>query len=380
MNTPQHYRKHRINAVDGWRGVSVLMVVISHQLLLLKPSHSLFHHFKIIAHGGLGVRFFFVISGFVIARLLLQEQAAFGTIDRLEFYKRRIVRLVPALYVFVLTSTIIFMLIGKNEGLACIAGSLTFSVGLFLNCGWDLAHLWSLTNEEAFYLIFPSVLLLVRPRYTAASFIFLLLACAILRVIDYLGSEEFPPLLLSFNRTLYSFDQMAAGVLLAVGSEKYPDINRRIFCWYPSLVRFISFLLIIGIQELSQHGLLGFICVPLGTTLQAFAFTTLMGSSIFCHRGLLYQLLTLPFLVRIGVLSYSLYLWQQLFFVPGKMNTDTLSVLTHFPLNVVCMAFLAWISYTFVEIPFKHFADRVGFLRPRKTRSENRSESSDKAA
>lgn len=144
-------------ALDGVRALAVLAVVAFHVDPALVPS------------GSLGVEVFFVLSGFLITRLLLAEHARTGTVRLRGFYARRLRRLMPALVLLVLAQTVVLGVHGRLSGAyaADAARALSYTDDLFLGYGGTrgpFALTWSLSIEEQFYLLWPAVLLALLAR------------------------------------------------------------------------------------------------------------------------------------------------------------------------------------------------------------------------
>ena len=172
----------RLPTLDGLRGVAVLAVVLYH------------YQTRPIVPGGLfGVDLFFVLSGFLITTLLVQEWQQTGRIDLADFYRRRCLRLLPAALAFVATYTAIVVVLSEDETVAALTANDAFSnAGLFLFQGynWALiedvapaggyAPLWSLAVEAQFSLVWPVVLLALLRGGVRLPF--LLLACATLAI------------------------------------------------------------------------------------------------------------------------------------------------------------------------------------------------------
>ena len=137
----------------------------------------LYHTAALLPGGHFGVDLFFVLSGFLITTLLLEEQARKGTISLRAFYRRRALRLLPALFallaVFLAVATVAAVTGGRS--LAKDVFGVVAGVGYFSNVAMvgepsirpmpeELRHLWSLAMEEQFYLLWPLVLVLLLRR------------------------------------------------------------------------------------------------------------------------------------------------------------------------------------------------------------------------
>jgi len=153
----------RIQALDGWRTISVALVIISHLLdissvryvgtsvFALKIAMPLIDEF-----GRLGVYLFFVISGYVICRGLIIESEKSGRVSISGFYVRRIFRIVPPLLLYVATLLVLKRL-GLIDAPNEVVRALTFTCNLRDCAGWFVSHTWSLSVEEQFYLFIPLI-------------------------------------------------------------------------------------------------------------------------------------------------------------------------------------------------------------------------------
>ena len=151
--------------IDGLRAISILLVVLFHS------------NVSFLGGGFVGVDVFFVISGFLITSIIRSELGR-GTFSLATFYERRIRRLFPALVVVLFTSTLaafwllepfLLKVFGKDLGAASVFMSnflFARNLGYFSGSGRPLLHLWSLSVEEQFYIIFPLIMIILstRPR------------------------------------------------------------------------------------------------------------------------------------------------------------------------------------------------------------------------
>src|SRR5215831_9782405 len=150
----------RIPSLDGLRAISILLVVAGHSFdegrspLLFE----LFGHL-----GNYGVRIFFIISGFLITTLLLKEYTKTETISLRSFYLRRALRIFPAFYVYVAVICILAVLGVVSLLRGDVLHAVTYTMNYHTTRGWYLNHIWSLSVEEQFYLIWPAALLFAGP-------------------------------------------------------------------------------------------------------------------------------------------------------------------------------------------------------------------------
>ncbi len=153
----------RISGVDGWRAISVTLVIVSHLVPHLWPdSHSQLAASMARDYGALGVRIFFVISGFVICRGFIQEQKTNKKISIAGFYIRRVFRILPPLLVYLLIlCSLALTRVVDREALGALKGLLFVCNIEGIGCGGYLGnHQWSLAVEEQFYLVFPLLFVL----------------------------------------------------------------------------------------------------------------------------------------------------------------------------------------------------------------------------
>ena len=298
--------------------------------------------------GDLGVRTFFVISGFLITTLLLREIDRTGTISLRAFYARRALRIFPAMYVYV-AFVIICAVFGWIElGGGDIFHALTYTTNYSDRPSWFVGHLWSLSVEEQFYLLWPAVLFFSgRARSMKIAFAVMLLVPAI-RIVE----ASFPQTgLLMFHSFETSCDALAAGCLLAG--------MRDVLARQPLYTKFISspapLLLPLGILLGSMSFVHPRAQFLLGATAENICIALLIDYVVRRPRTIAGRLLNVGPLVYIGILSYSLYLWQEFFCTqfrfPGIWWRS-------FPVNLGLALCAALGSYYLVEQPFLRLRGR----------------------
>src|SRR5688572_21510992 len=200
--------KH-VPELDGLRGIAILSVIVHHRLTPFS-----------LQGGFLGVDLFFVLSGFLITSLLLGEFRKTATISLRNFYMRRLLRLGPALLIYLCASLLVTwhnQLIDIRRQLKLIAYAVFYSTNWRMAFRWDdvldpTAIIWSLSIEEQFYLIWPLILfgclaLKVRPRYIIGGLILIVTAIAINRWLLIAGGSD-------LTRLYYGSDTRADALLL----------------------------------------------------------------------------------------------------------------------------------------------------------------------
>ena len=340
----------RIPSLDGLRGIAILLVLVNH----LAGAHYFLSQ-PVMARlgdlGNLGVRLFFVISGFLITRLLLNEFAATQRISLKAFYIRRMLRIFPAFYVFIMVATVLAAFGFASLDREDLLYSVTYTMNYYSNFtpNYSLRHLWSLSVEEQFYLLWPVTLALLTPARAGRILIGVILAVPVLRVVLYMAWPAYE--LLANTGFEGVCDALATGCLLAVGMRRLLHVE-----WFSRLLVGRAFPLLFAAiwiaNGLRDHPkFFWLVCVPFLNG--ALALTVLR--YVHAPELALGRILNRQPLTTIGVLSYSLYLYQQLFLIQGRPVT---AVFMAFPLNLA-MAFLcAALSYRFVEQPFLRLKER----------------------
>ena len=335
----------RIPSLDGFRAISILMVLYGHLCGT--------RHFPIsipeygrwcgdVAH--LGVLVFFVISGFLITSLLMSEHEMTGTISLKRFYLRRVVRIFPAFYAFILVMAIATLLGVVHLTGRDFAYALTYTVNFEPNRGLSIGHLWSLSVEEQFYLLWPLTLMVLRERRAlivavAAIFIGPMVRVAIREWIFHIDPHSLDGMSTSFPAM---FDYLAAGCALAL---LRPWLLTRM--WYLQLTASpwlaLAVPLVLLINRMGSHTAV----ILLGSPLMNVCIALLIESSTRHASSLAGRLLNWKPVVFLGVLSYSLYLWQS-----PILNHRSDAWLHAFPQNLVFAFLAALTSYFLIERPF----------------------------
>jgi len=336
MNLPKVTTSARMPSLDGLRAVSLCSILIGHlagSRNFVPPSY-----LAPLNIGDLGVRVFFVVSGFLITTLLMKEMRDSGHISLPMFYLRRTLRIFPAFYVFLIA---IAILAGAHR-IRLLPGDLlhaaTYTSNYHVDRSWWAGHIWSLSVEEQFYLLWPVVFAFAGLKKSMRTAGAVVLLCPIIRVgllLMYPGrnpwmNELFPTVA----------DGLATGCLLAGFRHRLAGMN-----WYQRLQNSRWFNLVPALALIMN-------CIP-GGRIRFAILLTLMN---LCLAATVDRYVSLPAtwtgrvlnsrpFVYVGTLSYSLYLWQQLFLHHEQ------SVFP-FPVNLLLAIGMAWISYNFVEVPF----------------------------
>ncbi len=340
----------RIASLDGLRAISILLVMIGHLFgrsgIIVDERARIFSK---TAH--FGVEVFFVISGFLITSLLLNERSRTGTTDLLAFYMRRSLRIIPPFLVFMVAIVIASGLGWIHTTRADVVHALTYTTNYQIAPSWPLGHLWSLSVEEQFYLLWP--LLFLRLSYRGSIFAALVMfgAAPMVRACMHLLTHD------DAYRDLPIFpavaDAIAAGCLAALLRPRLLDWSayRR---FTGSAALFLLLLPVLLISVFDDYTLVNL----LGGPVLLVSVAVLMEASTRMHTGTVGSLLNSRPMVFTGLISYSLYLWQQPF-----LNPQAHATINVFPLNVALAVALALLSYYVVERPLmswrRHWRERT---------------------
>jgi peptidoglycan/LPS O-acetylase OafA/YrhL len=338
------------------RAIAIAMVCLSH-LTFLKD-HPL-HHFS--SFGPLGVRIFFVLSGMLITRLLLQESNLTGSISLKGFYIRRVVRIFPAMwfYVAVMAALAAVGIITLQRHDIILA--LTYTLNYFPNRSWYLGHIWSLSVEEQFYLLWP-LILCFGARRTAVKVALAAIAMApILRLSMLLFSPD-TPYLAWFPSAC---DSLATGCLLSLitvgrSSRTISNIvSSRWFLLIPVLVLLVNSRRHVAENSMlvdAKSKMLFIVLDTVGVLVMNLGIALTIQHVVTFPRSLFGKVLNAPPVAWLGTISYSLYLWQMPF-----LNRDASSWLTRTPVNLLAALIMACISYYLLESPLLRLRKRMGW-------------------
>jgi peptidoglycan/LPS O-acetylase OafA/YrhL len=335
--------------LDGWRALSILMVLGEHTGWFVSDTEKPLFHW--IFDGNLGVRFFFVISGFLITWLLLQETNQSRRINLKYFYVRRFLRILPVYYMFVLVLLGLQLFTQFKETTAGWLGMLTFTRN-FMDASFTSAHIWVLSVEAQFYLIWPSLLVLLSRRSIRVKAIILAIpicTAPIFRVGNYIFCKSHQHLLrglngihlkpaflervFSFGSFFCYFDSLAFGCLCAILLANKQNLVASIFKQRRG-VMFVAALLLVVTPHLAPHVMphvftnltittvARIVLLPFGQSFQALGFSLLLLHSLIDPDWCVYRILNWKWVGWIGVLSYSLYIWQQIFWSRPWMGTE----------------------------------------------------------
>jgi len=342
--------------IDGLRGVAVLLVLFFHAGL------------PYISGGYIGVDVFFVISGYLITTIILNdvEHHRFSYVG---FYERRIRRILPAFYIMSLlvlgVAFITQVPLDLIKSAKTLAFALVFSSNIFF---WRTTnyfsgdsdfeyflHTWSLGVEEQFYFIFPLIILLLA-RNKRALFYLAWMACIGSFLVSVYATYyfEWAAYYLLPSRAW----QMMMGAILAIYASNTKEFTINKYGANTLALLAVMLILIPAIIYTKQTRFPGIT-----------AFFPTLGASLFIFLGLAYRggwavnILGSPPFRSIGLISYSLYLWHWPVFAFLRNYQADVRLSAWLSVVGICVSLLlAYMSWRWVEAPFRnreHFSRRV---------------------
>lgn len=329
--------------IDGMRALAVMAVFIFHL------------NSEWLQGGFIGVDIFFVISGYLITRIILRELQQ-DTFSFWNFYARRVRRIFPVLFV-VLAVCMLFAVLGMtSETYSIFFKSLRAAAGQISNFFFaheidyfdaaaelqPLLHTWSLAVEEQFYLMWPLLLYGCYRLWAGQHLLGLILvvmAGSFLLSMVLVGSH-FPDVFYMFYSRAWEF---CFGAIIALDILPKPQkTSTREAIGISGLLLLVGSLIAIDNKVAFSHGLMVLPCV--GTMLLIYSAQT--------SQTMVSKLLSLKPVVAIGLISYSLYLWHwpTIVFYKHIANVEQVSLIASLVIIALSMG-LARLSYRYVEVP-----------------------------
>jgi peptidoglycan/LPS O-acetylase OafA/YrhL len=347
-----------IPTLDGWRAVAIALVLGSHLSPAFEnlgsPTFTKIAHF--FSHAGYGVDVFFCISGYLICTLLLDEKRRLeGRVRLGRFYTRRAFRILPPLVAYLAALVVLHASgqlpqLSRSEVIAVLAFFRNYSTG-----SWYTGHFWSLAIEEHFYLIIPLMLSMLRWRSALLVAVFLSVASALWRAIEFRYDIVQPSLPWTFSqfRTENRLDGLMNGAILAFLLHK-PRIRE-------GLSRALSPAVWVGLMAITVVALTALTAQPWRRTVCAAILPLIIAHTVLRPNTPAGRFLESFPMRWVGRLSYSLYLWQQLFLIPnyvelapGPLGLLQRSLLSVFPATACAVA-----SYYLIEKPMIRMGHRL---------------------
>jgi peptidoglycan/LPS O-acetylase OafA/YrhL len=343
----------KIRSLDGLRAISISMVLIAHTKASFGQSFVNSPVWYLFANSNTGVRIFFAISGYLITKLLLIEKMRTGENNLKKFYIRRVLRIFPIYYFYILIIFVVKVFFDSNivDNYRGFIYPLTYLWNykhLFTTGGNEgnyFGHFWSLAMEEQFYLIWPWVFIRYSRKKLIRILIIFILCMPVFRLVTYFampGSRGQIGMMLHTGS-----DSILIGCLGAfiennkVRYVQLLNIVRKPWCIYPVIL----FLFIIS--PLLNYQFKGAYYITIGISLNNICVICFIFWSINVQNIFTKFLNTWP-VTQLGILSYSIYIWHMIIVNNTKLV----------PLNYILILLIGITSYYFIEKPILRLKTR----------------------
>jgi peptidoglycan/LPS O-acetylase OafA/YrhL len=338
----------RIPSLDGLRALSIALVMLGHAV---ETAGAPAWRLPISSSGAanLGVQIFFVISGLLITTLLDTERERTGRISLPKFYFRRTLRIMPPYYVVLALLGFASVIGSLQVTSADVWHAVTYTSNYQPDRSWNVGHFWSLGVEEQFYLLWPALLLWAGLRRGTGFALFAVVAIPLARTLFWVLAPSYRSFIgTSFETTA---DALAAGCVLALAGRHnmLPSLWLRLrgWSWTPLIALSLVVLPLRWYEYPSRF-------LTIGWSVVIVACALLVDWSVHNPLSGFGRLLNSAVMRAVGVRSYSIYLWQQLF-----LDHRGTSWLTSFPANVALSLAAGAASYAIIEQPALRFRSRL---------------------
>ncbi len=347
--------KNTIPGLHGLRVICILVIIFFHLQFtgFIHTKDNFIIHTFLKGHTFLNI--FFEISGFLITRLLLIEEDRNGSISLRNFYVRRVIRIFPAYY-FLLFVYFILQLSGflHLTGISWLT-AITFTKQFHLSPDWETAHLWTLSIEEVFYLSWPLLFIAFRKFRTKIALGFIFFVTAFRIIMPLFASGEMHAKVYD-NLTIFNRgDALMLGCLLALHYNKITSwlIRGNLVV---KLILLLTAIFVLVAAPKASYYLQGPGISNVANTLFG-SIGLLTNILIACLiavlinlKGFWYNFLNNNLMNYLSRVSYSIYLWQQIF-ISFRPEFHQFSVAV---LLLIIFA-IANLSYFLIEKPFSKF-------------------------
>lgn len=354
--------------LDGVRAIAALMVMLFHFFREIEPDTKMVQILSTVSvFGQTGVTLFFVLSGFLITRILLQTKETEGYFKN--FYVRRTLRIFPLYYLFLVLWYFVVPLVSETEP-ASLEEQMyyfTYLQDFARTFDWNVVgphHFWSLAVEEHFYLFWPLVVYFVSRKNLIRIIVGIILFAALLRA--FMLGDGYSVFIFTFTR----FDTLAIGALLAILELKdsFRRENSRKFlmllCGLSLLTLFIWVYFAGEGNDYIQN---------LRYVLLSFTYSAAIGFVLSLKDGhLINRVLRARFLLYTGKISYGLYVYHPLVYLICTKYIKTDYIASDFIVRFILSYIIAGLSYRFFESAFlrlKKYFEYSGSNKPQMPQS-----------
>jgi peptidoglycan/LPS O-acetylase OafA/YrhL len=327
-----------IPSLDGLRAVSVALVIFSHSLAYIHGEPRTFPFTQISELGKTGVDVFFVISGFLITGLLLKEAEAPVAYRLKRFYLRRFFRIFPPFYLFLGVAWIVLKSIRGPLDYRDFATAATYTYNYLPHSpAWLLTHIWSLSLEEQFYILWPPLLLMLGKEKSAVVAIAAILISPALRFFTYVLAPVLRGNEAMMLHTRLDTIMFGCAMALLWTDDRFNRWVARLA--RPSLVA-LSIVYIAIVSPFLSTRFRAHYDWTVGFGLEGVFISIVMIYVVRAPSSGFGRFLNWKAVRHIGVISYGIYLWQQMFTGPYAY---------WFPLNLIAILACAELSYWSIE-------------------------------
>ncbi|WP_295770021.1 acyltransferase [uncultured Mucilaginibacter sp.] len=347
---PPFLKQKYVPSLDGFRAFSIILVLIAH------ISYN-YNNDTLAKYGTFGVNVFFVISGFLITSLLIKEKVTYKSVSLRNFYIRRFLRILPVAYLFLAVLFALNFIFKLNLSAASFLRPLFFVENFGDHSTYTLAgHFWSLSVEEQFYLIFPFLIARSLKNYIITA---IALIPGIL-VITYVYFHLHTQLLLVDFVLNVIYHLLGNGIsIILIGS-----LAAIFLCKYEHLFilksKYIALFQIL-LMALSFFFFNHRLFMNINSTISALFIALTIIYTIVNKDGFIFQILNNKYVRYLGTLSYSIYIWQELF--TFKQPWANLPYGNSVVLNLILLAVTAVASYHLYEKYFLKLKARFSTVK-----------------
>ncbi len=322
---------NRIPTLDGWRGIAILLVLVTHmQISLLGHLYGGYLWLDLSQHG---VALFFVLSGYLITSRLLSEEK----IELRLFYVRRFFRLMPVAWLYLLTLAIAGLIAHgtfiRQDAWSCLFFFRNYYPAHETAQNFRTSHFWSLSLEEQFYLAWPPILALCGKRRAIWIASAGAISCAVFRFFHWQSYDN----IVVDLRTEVRCDALLVGCIFALLMQ-----SERFRGWFVRYGTLLFWMLVpLFLWQMYRYQLL----IPLSESVTMAAMMVSTSVSPLSRASKVLEWKHLKFL---GVISYSLYLWQQsVLYIPLPK------------IGALLLPLVGILSYGLVERPCTAYGHRI---------------------
>lgn len=342
--------------LDGLRGIAIGLILLFHSRYIVNPQHTFeIIHYNLVSNGWFGVDLFFVISGFLITRILINS--AHSDQYYRKFYIRRALRIFPVYY-----AVLVVVLAYNLFSMSGVQASYWFYLQNYLRLIGSvpihyLDHLWSLAVEEQFYLMWPATMLYAVRRGAAANIcLAVIFSAVVIRVLLVASGIDG----VYFN-TFARMDTLAMGAYVAIVLNDTGSLEKLRRFAVPVALASCAFILLMTDSHGPFSDVLVFSLFPLGVIFSC-GLVLAIAADEQCHYR---RALRNETLRALGKISYGVYLfhWPVIVFLQHNWGqTNGNYWLTQFAFLAVASAIsigLAWLSFRFFEGPILRMKHRL---------------------